>query len=106
MFIGVAIGAYSSIFIAAPVLTILKGRERRYRQIEARRSVREGGDRKAAVDGRSDRRRRRDGTARPTRPPPGPPPAREAASPGPRARSGRRPSGSGGRAWTSRRSRR
>jgi preprotein translocase subunit SecF len=36
MFIGVATGAYSSIFIAAPVLTVLKGREKRYRQIEAR----------------------------------------------------------------------
>jgi preprotein translocase subunit SecF len=42
MFVGVAIGAYSSIFIAAPVLTILKGREQRYRQLEARRAVREG----------------------------------------------------------------
>jgi preprotein translocase subunit SecF len=41
MFVGVATGAYSSIFIAAPVLTILKGREARYRQLEARRSVRE-----------------------------------------------------------------
>jgi preprotein translocase subunit SecF len=43
MFIGVAIGAYSSIFIAAPVLSILKGRERRYQQLEARRVVRESG---------------------------------------------------------------
>jgi preprotein translocase subunit SecF len=41
MFIGVAIGAYSSIFIAAPVLTILKSRDRRYQAIEARRSVRQ-----------------------------------------------------------------
>ena len=41
MFVGVAIGAYSSIFIAAPVLTILKGRDPRYRQLEARRAVRE-----------------------------------------------------------------
>jgi len=49
MFIGVAIGAYSSIFIAAPVLTILKGRERRYQQLEARRSVRAGSAQKAAV---------------------------------------------------------
>jgi preprotein translocase subunit SecF len=40
MFIGVAIGAYSSIFIAAPVLTILKGREKRYRDIELRRAAR------------------------------------------------------------------
>ena len=32
MFIGVAIGAYSSIFIAAPILVILKEREPQYRQ--------------------------------------------------------------------------
>jgi preprotein translocase subunit SecF len=47
MFIGVAIGAYSSIFIAAPVLTILKGREKRIQQMEARRTVR---DRSGASD--------------------------------------------------------
>jgi preprotein translocase subunit SecF len=41
MFIGVAIGAYSSIFIAAPVLTLLKSREKRYQQMEARRAVRD-----------------------------------------------------------------
>jgi preprotein translocase subunit SecF len=41
MFIGVTTGAYSSIFIAAPVLTILKSREKRYQQLEARRTVRE-----------------------------------------------------------------
>ncbi|MGZ5296302.1 MAG: protein translocase subunit SecF [Actinomycetota bacterium] len=40
MFVGVATGAYSSIFIAAPLLTILKGREEKYRQLDARRQVR------------------------------------------------------------------
>ena len=40
MFIGVATGAYSSIFIAAPVLATLKKREKRYQQMEARRNVR------------------------------------------------------------------
>jgi preprotein translocase subunit SecF len=40
MFVGVTTGAYSSIFIAAPILTIVKGREQRYRQLEARRAVR------------------------------------------------------------------
>lgn len=40
MFIGVSIGAYSSVFIAAPILTIFKGREDRYRQMEARRLAR------------------------------------------------------------------
>ena len=38
MFVGVTTGAYSSIFIAAPVLTILKGREQRYWQMEQRRT--------------------------------------------------------------------
>ncbi len=41
MFVGVTIGTYSSIFVAAPVLTVLKGREDRYRQMEARRQVRD-----------------------------------------------------------------
>ncbi len=40
MFVGVTTGAYSSIFIAAPVLAILKEREPRYREMEARRLVR------------------------------------------------------------------
>ena len=40
MFVGVATGAYSSIFIAAPLLVIFKGREAKYRQLEARRQVR------------------------------------------------------------------
>ncbi len=40
MFVGVTTGAYSSIFIAAPVLVILKGREARYQQMEARRQAR------------------------------------------------------------------
>jgi preprotein translocase subunit SecF len=43
MFVGVTTGAYSSIFIAAPILTVLKEREDRYRQIEARRTQRELG---------------------------------------------------------------
>jgi preprotein translocase subunit SecF len=41
MFVGVAIGAYSSIFIAAPILALLKRREQRYRQLEQRRTDRE-----------------------------------------------------------------
>jgi preprotein translocase subunit SecF len=40
MFVGVATGAYSSIFIAAPLLVIFKQREAKYRQLEARRQVR------------------------------------------------------------------
>jgi preprotein translocase subunit SecF len=41
MFVGVAIGAYSSIFIAAPILAILKRREQRFRQLEQKLSDRE-----------------------------------------------------------------
>lgn len=37
MFIGVSIGAYSSIFIAAPVLSLLKAHEPKIRQMEERR---------------------------------------------------------------------
>jgi preprotein translocase subunit SecF len=40
LFIGVASGAYSSIFIAAPVLSVFKEREPRYRQIRARAETR------------------------------------------------------------------
>lgn len=47
MFIGVTTGAYSSIFIAAPILTIVKAREPEFRQLEARRSVRSGAESKA-----------------------------------------------------------
>ncbi|MDH5313259.1 MAG: protein translocase subunit SecF, partial [Actinomycetota bacterium] len=39
MFVGVAIGAYSSIFLAAPLLAVLKMREKRYQQMEARRTA-------------------------------------------------------------------
>ncbi len=42
MFVGVTTGAYSSIFIAAPVLSILKVNEPRHQQMEARRLVRTG----------------------------------------------------------------
>jgi preprotein translocase subunit SecF len=41
MFIGVMTGAYSSIFIAAPLLTIFKEREPKYRQMQERASVRQ-----------------------------------------------------------------
>lgn len=41
MFIGVLTGAYSSIFVAAPVLAVLKEREPRYRQLQERTVARE-----------------------------------------------------------------
>ena len=51
MFVGVAIGAYSSIFLAAPLLAVLKMRDKRYQQLESRRLAREarGGERNADV---------------------------------------------------------
>jgi preprotein translocase subunit SecF len=49
MFIGVATGAYSSIFIAAPILVILKGREKRYQAMEQRRTTRSAAPAAASV---------------------------------------------------------
>ena len=40
LFVGVACGTYSSIFVAAPFLALLKEREPRYQQIRARAAVR------------------------------------------------------------------
>jgi preprotein translocase subunit SecF len=40
LFVGTAVGAYSSIFVAAPVLALLKEREPRYQQIQARARAR------------------------------------------------------------------
>jgi preprotein translocase subunit SecF len=41
MFIGVLTGTYSSIFVAAPVLAVLKEREPRYRQLQERTAARD-----------------------------------------------------------------
>jgi preprotein translocase subunit SecF len=41
MFIGTAIGVYSSVFLAAPLLAVLKKREARFRQLEQKLSDRE-----------------------------------------------------------------
>jgi preprotein translocase subunit SecF len=43
MLVGVAIGAYSSVFLAAPLLAVLKMREKRFQQMEARRTARTRG---------------------------------------------------------------
>jgi len=40
LFVGVASGTYSSIFVAAPVLSVLKEREPRFQQIKARAAAR------------------------------------------------------------------
>jgi preprotein translocase subunit SecF len=40
MFVGVMIGAYSSIFVASPILVVLKEREPRYQQLRARAAQR------------------------------------------------------------------
>jgi preprotein translocase subunit SecF len=42
LFVGLTTGAYSSIFLAAPLLALLKEREPRYRQIQARALARQG----------------------------------------------------------------
>ena len=41
MFIGTGIGVYSSVFLAAPLFAVLKGRELRFRQLEQKLSDRE-----------------------------------------------------------------
>jgi preprotein translocase subunit SecF len=43
LFIGVASGAYSSVFVASPILAVLKEREPRYAQIRAKATARSGG---------------------------------------------------------------
>ena len=48
LFIGVTSGTYSSIFVASPVLVVLKERERKYRQLRDRREGR-------AINGSKDR---------------------------------------------------
>jgi preprotein translocase subunit SecF len=50
MFIGVAIGAYSSIYLAAPLLAVVKLRDKRYQQLEARRVARNRGGAGAGSD--------------------------------------------------------
>src|SRR5256712_14150855 len=40
LFVGVASGTYSSIFVAAPILALFKEREPRYQQIRARAQAR------------------------------------------------------------------
>ncbi len=55
MLVGVITGAYSSIFVASPILAVLKEREPRYRQLRARLEARPGAERRlravAAVAG-------------------------------------------------------
>ena len=51
MFVGVAIGAYSSIFLAAPLLAVLKMREKRFQQLEARRVARNRGGAASELEG-------------------------------------------------------
>ena len=107
MFIGVAIGAYSSIFIAAPVLAILKEREQRFQPTRA--TARRRGHGRAAPRPAPRRPRRRGaGGGRGRTPRRGR--DREAGT-GVRAgrdrsrSGGPRPSASGGKPWRSSRSR-
>jgi preprotein translocase subunit SecF len=84
MFVGVTTGAYSSIFIAAPVLTILKSREKRYQQLEARRTVRARTGVAAAATATAGAAKTSDAAARSAT-------ARVGASSRPRPKSKRRP---------------
>ena len=49
MLIGVTVGAYSSIFVAAPILAMLKEREPRYQQLRARLGSKPGAERRLRV---------------------------------------------------------
>ncbi|HEU4356714.1 MAG TPA: protein translocase subunit SecF [Actinomycetota bacterium] len=51
MLIGVSIGAYSSIFVAAPILAVLKEREPRYQQLRARLARQSGAERRLRAVG-------------------------------------------------------
>lgn len=62
LFVGIASGTYSSIFIASQILTVLKEREPRYQQIRSRAAVREA--RSARVEAVPATRDGADGEAR------------------------------------------
>ena len=100
MFIGVAIGAYSSVFIAAPILAILKKREQRFRQLEQGSPIANASCR----DGRGPLRRRPPPPRPATRPPPARPPGPGRSRGHGRSRSGGspRPNASGGEVVESR----
>jgi len=49
MLVGVVTGAYSSIFVATPILVVLKEREPKYQQLRARLESRQGDRRLRAV---------------------------------------------------------
>jgi preprotein translocase subunit SecF len=57
LFVGLMSGAYSSIFIASPLLAWMKEREPRYRDLAARVTVR--GDRRATIQARAPTNKRR-----------------------------------------------
>ncbi|HVM15264.1 MAG TPA: protein translocase subunit SecF [Egibacteraceae bacterium] len=51
LFVGMAIGTYSSIFVATPLLVFLKEREPRYAELKEKILARRGGEQAAAVAG-------------------------------------------------------
>src|SRR4030095_9178970 len=84
LFVGVAAGAYSSIFIAPPLVAMWKEKEPRYAQLRARverlGAQGPGGERARGAPGPGGRARavrapRRGGPGPPPRPPSGPPPS-------------------------------
>ena len=61
MLIGVVTGAYSSIFVATPILVILKEREPRYQQLRARLETRGKAERRLRAVPTNGQERRRGG---------------------------------------------
>ena len=105
MFIGTAIGVYSSIFLAAPLFSVLKARGVRFKQLEQKRTERERvvARRAAATTATPGTAIRRGGR----RPRDGPHRHGRTTAAGTAVGGGsRRPSASGGDPWRSSRSRR
>ena len=78
MFIGTAIGVYSSIFLAAPLLAVLKKREARFRQLEQKLTDRE----RVAARRATAAPAATPGASTGERPPPARPPDRDHGRPG------------------------
>jgi preprotein translocase subunit SecF len=51
LFVGMAVGTYSSVFVATPMLVFLKEREPRYAELKEKILARRGGEQAAAIAG-------------------------------------------------------
>ncbi len=63
LFIGMAVGTYSSIFVATPLLVWFKERDPRYRELKEKVLARRGGEAAAEVHGAAGRKRKKGGRA-------------------------------------------